>query len=290
MPNSQPRFILNEGQIVDTANRFASSPECACETCQQLTPEQRRDEAHLRRCLLKARLAVLTSGLRFLNQRQADALGQIIYLTIYISGVDLLISRDVSTRSVQDSAETEIEAAPPELTVLSQFIDDVSCLLRDLYEDCDGDLLGDIIDRLVIMITQWDAARSAMSRSFCRRLKRMGENIDCEAVVTLAAVQREASLGNYVSPAEMENWTSGLNALDHPGLVMLAAKLLEGKPYAVTGDDPDTVRRCLPLAEFIGASIQSITESDGITQIVFGPPSEQRIAEHLAACTALLAG
>jgi hypothetical protein len=129
-----------------------------------------------------------------------------------------------------------------------------------------------------------------MSPSFCRRLKLMGENIDWEAIVTLAALQREATLGNYVSPAEMENWTTSLNALDHPGLVMLAAKLLEGKPYAVTSDNPDTIRRCLPLAEFIGASIQSITESDGITQIVFGPPSEQRIGEHLAARAARLAG
>jgi hypothetical protein len=123
-----------------------------------------------------------------------------------------------------------------------------------------------------------------------RRKIRVSEEIarfEGEGIIALAALQHRidlSSLRTDVSPAERETWTKGVNGLNSAGLRMLrlASKLLEGKPYAITTDNPETIRRSLPLADCIGASIQSVSERDGITKIVFGPPSAQRIQEHLA--------
>ena len=58
-------------------------------------------------------------------------------------------------------------------------------------------------------------------------------------------------------------------------LVVIAAKLMEGKPSGVRTDDPDTIRRCQQLARHIGASVELIEEASGRTQIFFGPPARQ---------------
>jgi hypothetical protein len=62
------------------------------------------------------------------------------------------------------------QPAPAEPTTLLPFLDDVECLLRDLYEDCDRDLLGDALEAIRAIAIQWDRARTASSRSFFERL------------------------------------------------------------------------------------------------------------------------
>jgi hypothetical protein len=58
-------------------------------------------------------------------------------------------------------------------------------------------------------------------------------------------------------------------------LVLMAAKLMEGKYSGVQTDDPDTVRRCRLLAQHIGASVEMIEEESGRTKMFFGPPARQ---------------
>lgn len=58
-------------------------------------------------------------------------------------------------------------------------------------------------------------------------------------------------------------------------LVVMAAKLMEGKPSGLHTNDPDTIRRCQQLARHIGASVELIEEASGRTQIFFGPPARQ---------------
>jgi hypothetical protein len=58
-------------------------------------------------------------------------------------------------------------------------------------------------------------------------------------------------------------------------LVLMAAKLMEGKRSGIHTDDADTIRRCRLLARHIGASVEMIEEAFGRTQIFFGPPARQ---------------
>lgn len=58
-------------------------------------------------------------------------------------------------------------------------------------------------------------------------------------------------------------------------LVVMAAKLMEGKCSGIHTDDPDTVRRCRLLARHIGASVEMIEEEAGHTRIFFSPPRQQ---------------
>jgi hypothetical protein len=58
-------------------------------------------------------------------------------------------------------------------------------------------------------------------------------------------------------------------------LVVMAAKLMEGKRSGIHTDDPDTVRRCRLLARHIGASVEMIEEEAGRTRISFSPPRQQ---------------
>src|SRR3954449_6162290 len=156
MPQPTSRFVLNDdGNIVDMRNRFPLVPASSCAVCQQLTAEERSDPARLRRCVLKSLLSSLTGSLGFVNEAQAYALGQVIYWTIYVSGVDLLISRAASAASIEDMCEVREPSAPPEFKVLSPFLEELENLLRDLYEDCDVDLLGDVIEAIRLTTIQW---------------------------------------------------------------------------------------------------------------------------------------
>ncbi len=58
-------------------------------------------------------------------------------------------------------------------------------------------------------------------------------------------------------------------------LVLMAAKLMEGKYSGVHSDDPRTIQRCRQLARHIGASVEMIEEASGRTRIFFGPPARQ---------------
>jgi hypothetical protein len=58
-------------------------------------------------------------------------------------------------------------------------------------------------------------------------------------------------------------------------LVLMAAKLMEGKYSGVHTDDPITIQRCRQLAQHIGASVEVFEEASGRTRIFFGPPVRQ---------------
>ena len=59
-------------------------------------------------------------------------------------------------------------------------------------------------------------------------------------------------------------------------LVTFASKILSGKPYAISGDDPEKVRRFIAFGARLGATVRSHDERDGPqTMVVFDPPSSQ---------------
>ncbi|WP_334403299.1 hypothetical protein [Bradyrhizobium sp. AZCC 2289] len=99
-----------------------------------------------------------------------------------------------------------------------------------------------------------------------------------EEIVSLAALQlRIDSPGSDRHPLDMEVFKNGLarfNAGDCM-MLMVAAKLLAGKPYCVTSDNPETISRCRSLAEHMGASVQEIRADGIITRIILGPPCRQ---------------
>jgi hypothetical protein len=40
------------------------------------------------------------------------------------------------------------------------------------------------------------------------------------------------------------------------GTVMMVIKLLDGKPYSMTSNNPDNIQRCIAIAEMIGATVE----------------------------------
>jgi hypothetical protein len=92
--------------------------------------------------------------------------------------------------------------------------------------------------------------------------------ISNEEIVSLAALQRKIqvdSFGDHVSPSDIDDFKDGLNRLDITGFVLLglAGKLLEGKSYSISSDNPETISRCKSLAEYMGASVNEISENEG---------------------------
>jgi hypothetical protein len=60
------------------------------------------------------------------------------------------------------------------------------------------------------------------------------------------------------------------------GLIMIALNLLEGKKYALSSGDPDSIDRARSLAEHLGASVEAGKHTldvinDRTTTIVFSP-------------------
>jgi hypothetical protein len=51
-----------------------------------------------------------------------------------------------------------------------------------------------------------------------------------------------------------------LEPVEEGPLVMLASKLLGGKPYRVISDNPETLRRCRSLAAHLGAAVTEETD------------------------------
>jgi hypothetical protein len=175
MSRSISRFVLNdEGNIIDTAHRFPLVPACRCNSCQQLTAVERDNQVYLRRGVLRAQLSSLTEKLEFLHEAEAHALTNVIYWTIYVSQLDWTIGQEGFDSSIENGSIEEVidQQAPTELPSLLPFLDDVECLLHDLYEDCDRDLLGDVLEAIRAIAIQWDRARTASSRSFFERLSK----------------------------------------------------------------------------------------------------------------------
>ena len=93
---------------------------------------------------------------------------------------------------------------------------------------------------------------------------------DIEEILALAALQRKIdldSLDDHVSPSDIDGFKKGLDRLDANGFVLLnvARKILEGKSYSITSDNPETISRCRSLAENMGASVNEIPEGNGLT-------------------------
>jgi hypothetical protein len=91
-------------------------------------------------------------------------------------------------------------------------------------------------------------------------------------------IAKLAALMHTTSPKELQELDDGLAKLNHTelGLLSLAEKLLAGKRYNVTTDNPDTVRVCRAFAEYIGATVESVEtlewNSVPMTKIIFQPP------------------
>jgi len=104
-------------------------------------------------------------------------------------------------------------------------------------------------------------------------------NVTNEEIVSLAALQLKIdSPSSDKNPSDMDVFKMGLARFNDAGdcmMLMVAAKLLVGKPYCITSDNPETVSRCRSLAGHMGASVQELREGDGITRIILGPPSRQ---------------
>jgi hypothetical protein len=103
-------------------------------------------------------------------------------------------------------------------------------------------------------------------------------NIGMEEIVSLAALQLKIdSPDSDHGPSDIEVLKNGLarfNAGDCM-MLMVAAKLLAGKPYCITSDNPETINRCRSLAKHLGASIQEIRVDGVITRMIVGPPWRQ---------------
>jgi hypothetical protein len=62
---------------------------------------------------------------------------------------------------------------------------------------------------------------------------------------------------------------------DEMAMVQLASRLMTGKPFIVTSDNPESIRRDIALAQEVGATLDDPLHGPkaGITSIRFFPPS-----------------
>ena len=97
-----------------------------------------------------------------------------------------------------------------------------------------------------------------------------------EELIELASLQRKID-HQPCSEKEIDAFERKLAQLtSHDFIVMtLAVKLLEGNPYSVTTDNPDTVRRCRALADRMGATVEEFRDGGSISQIIFHPAARQ---------------
>jgi hypothetical protein len=104
--------------------------------------------------------------------------------------------------------------------------------------------------------------------------------ISNEKIIELAALERRVDqheLADDIRQFEME-----LARLAPTDLMMLrfASKLMNGKPYRVTSDNPESIRRHIALAQEIGATFDDSMDDPflgprpGMTSITFFPPSQ----------------
>ena len=102
-------------------------------------------------------------------------------------------------------------------------------------------------------------------------------NVTNEEIVALAGLQLKIdSLGADKNPSGLDAFKKQLDRLTGAGdcmMLMVAAKLLAGKPYCITSDNPETIRRCKSLAEHMGASVQELCVGCGMTRMILSPPS-----------------
>jgi hypothetical protein len=106
-------------------------------------------------------------------------------------------------------------------------------------------------------------------------------NISIEEIVSLAALQRKIDLNSPdepASPSDMDAFKKDLDRLNSVrdfAMMTVARKLLDGKPYCITSDNPQTIKQFRSLAGHMGASVDECSDAGGLTKIIFGPPSRQ---------------
>ena len=95
-----------------------------------------------------------------------------------------------------------------------------------------------------------------------------------EAILELATV----TLRDEISAADEAAFSAAYDEAAKrdpaaPVLVMLASKLMAGRPYSITTDNPETARRCSAFATWLGASIEEPTSdlTGSRTSLVFTP-------------------
>jgi hypothetical protein len=194
MCDSFKRFVLNDdGNIFDSANRFTPSPACNCEASQGRDRNELHQQIYLRRCVLRTQLSFLSEKVDFLCEPETYSLAQVVYCTIYVSKLDWTIGQV----AFQDSIERELDESPDasaDRMLLSPFLDEVEHLLRGLYNDCDQDLLDDLLESIQIIVCQWERARTASSRSFFEHLRKRMNAPPSLAPRLLIAQQRRAKM------------------------------------------------------------------------------------------------
>ena len=83
--------------------------------------------------------------------------------------------------------------------------------------------------------------------------------------------------GNADDLRQLDQELSRFEAADHAALT-LAYKLMEGKPFRMTSDNPETIRRSTAIAQQIGATFDDTMDDPllgpklGMTSITFFPP------------------
>jgi hypothetical protein len=101
-----------------------------------------------------------------------------------------------------------------------------------------------------------------------------------DEIIRIATLQRIVDIGSLVETAPLKDIHTNTTAFKHfepvdGMLLLMTTKLLEGKPYLITTDNPETVRRAKSIATDIGASFEFIHEDDWTTQIRFDPALRQ---------------
>jgi hypothetical protein len=101
--------------------------------------------------------------------------------------------------------------------------------------------------------------------------------IDNNEIIAVAALLCKANKSD--SEEDAENFGRALDSLvdvDSVALVFCAAKLMEGKPYGVHSNNPETVKRYRALAQHLGASVtEAGARPLALRTLRIDPPSRQ---------------
>jgi len=86
-----------------------------------------------------------------------------------------------------------------------------------------------------------------------------------EEIIELAYL----SLSEELAKRQNKDPPGGIDLL----LLTFARKMLEGKPYAIQSDNPETVRRVRAIAAALGVSPSRFEQSERDTVMLFAPPA-----------------
>jgi len=96
-----------------------------------------------------------------------------------------------------------------------------------------------------------------------------GSRVDDDEVIRVARMMLAVDAGTG-SAEEFERALEALGQRDHV-MMLLAYKLQQLKPYRISTDNPETIRRARSVARRLGG-VEASVETDGpVTNIVFGP-------------------